>query len=124
MDAKELAKQLSKYADTITAFTVVQGVGFCLLVAQSDRVDRVIFCRWYILAFVSALATLCYMLLVHRCHWAEDELLESAEKRAGKIASVVIGIRKARMWVIFLMGLGEVALSIGMKFFAIPANCL
>jgi hypothetical protein len=115
MDEKELAKQLSTYADSITAFAFVQGVTFCLLIAQNVSLACAVRSRWYIAAPLMAAASVAYFLLVRRCQDAEDDLIGVPAKRSTKIGKVVPMIRATRSGLILVIGVGEIALVIGVR---------
>jgi hypothetical protein len=117
MDEKELAKQLSSYADAITAFAFVQGMAFALLIGQSKDLPVAVARLWYIAATIIVVMTGFYLWMVGRCHGAEDNLLGIPRKRSSKIASVVPMIRTARFWVIAAIGVADALLAICLHFF-------
>ncbi len=123
MDEKELAKQLSTYADSITAFAFVQGVAFCVLCAQSVSVACAVRSKWYIAASLMVVATVLYFLLARRCQDAEDELIGVPGERGAKIGNVVRMVRAARFWIVLGIGLGETALVLGVRFSSPVFDC-
>jgi hypothetical protein len=127
VDEKELVKQLSTYADGITAFAFVQGVAFCVLCAQSVSAACAIKSKWYIAASLMVVATVVYLFLVRGCQNAEDELIGAPGERDGKIGKVVRLVRAARFWIVLGIGLGETALVLGVRFsrpvFDCTASC-
>jgi hypothetical protein len=123
MDEKELAKQLNTYADSITAFAVVQGVGFLFLIAQNVTLACAVRARWYIAAPLIAAGTYVYYRMVRRCHVAEDDLIGAPVTRTGKIGVALPMIRKARFWLIAVLGFAEILLVIGLIVFPPVFQC-
>jgi len=112
MDEKELAKQLSIYADSVTAFAFVQGVTFCFLIAQNLTLACSVRALWYIVATLIAAVSCAYFLMVRRCHSAEDDLIGVPTERGEKIATVVPLIRATRFWLIVVIGVVEIVVAI------------
>ena len=122
-EKRELAKQLNTYADGITAFAVVQGVGFAFVIAQSVTADCSVQARWYGVVFFAFIVSGVYELMVRRCHGAEDRLIGVPVQRGEEIAGVVPMIRNWRVWVIRVMALGEIALSLVLRFATPVFSC-
>jgi len=123
MDEKELAKQMTLYADALTAFVFAQAVAFGLLVGGNPTLACYVYRRWSIAAVVTVLMTVIYFWIVRQCHLSEDKLIGAPCKRGEKIASVVPTIRKIRLGAITLIGIAELAIVIGVRLMPIPANC-
>jgi uncharacterized membrane protein (DUF485 family) len=123
MDEKELAKQLSTYADAITAFVFVQGVAFALLIAQSKDLPGNVARQWYIAVSVMILMTCGYLWMVSECNSAEDKLLGIPSNREAGIAGVIPMIRRARSGLIVVMGVAEIVLVVGLHIFTPLAHC-
>lgn len=120
---REIAKQLSTYADGITAFAVVQGVGYAFIIAQNVTADCAIKSRWYVVFLFAAVATYGYVLMLRRCHSAEDELIGVPGDRGKEIGAIVPMIRNARVWLIVLVGIGEIAITTTVAFFQQVVPC-
>src|ERR1700733_13076757 len=109
LDEKELAKQLNTYADGITAFAVVQGLGFCLLVGQSVSLACTVSARWYVAGPLMIVGSVVYLFLVRRCQLAEDEVSGLPAELGATVSKVVAMIRATRFWIILAIGIGETA---------------
>jgi hypothetical protein len=112
MDEKDLAKQLTIYADSIAAFAFLQGVTFCFLIPQNVTLACSVRALWYVVATLIAAVSGGYFLMVRRCHRAEDELIGVPDKRGEKIAIVVPLIRATRFWLIVAIGVVEIVVAI------------
>jgi hypothetical protein len=123
MDERELAKQLSTYADSFTAFSIVQGATFCFLSVQSERVGCALHSRWYIAEPLLLLAGAGYWWLLHLCHRGEDDLIGVPANRDEKIKNIIPVIRTTRVVLIAIATLGETALVIGAAFFSAGLDC-
>jgi hypothetical protein len=78
---KGLAKQLIQYADAITAFVVLQSVGFSLALTSKDvrtSVTRALPC---IIPPILLIATLVYCGLIYFCHLGETALIGKPSER-------------------------------------------
>jgi hypothetical protein len=73
-DPKEIAKQLSTYADAITAFSFAEGVVFSLALGSDDFKRNVLHCPEVVFAGI-ILSTLIYLAMVLTCHVGEDRLI-------------------------------------------------
>jgi hypothetical protein len=123
MDEKELAKQLTSYADNFTAFSFVQGAAFCFLLVQSVPVGCALRSRWYLAEPLLLLSGVGYFWLLRRCHRGEDELIGVPGNRGDAIGNVVFLVRKIRFALVFIATLLEVAIVIGARFFSAGLNC-
>ena len=73
-EATEMQKQLTLYADAITAFATAQLVGFTLLMAHGDCFTRnVLRGRWYAVC-VGGVVNVAYLILVFLCHQEADKI--------------------------------------------------
>jgi hypothetical protein len=71
---RELAKQLSTYADNFAAFSFVQGAAFCYLLVQSLPVACTLRSHWCVAEILLLIAGVGYYWLIRRCHRGEDKL--------------------------------------------------
>jgi hypothetical protein len=124
MDEKELAKQLSTYADAITGFAFVQGVAFGLLLGQSKDLPANVATHWCIAVPVIVFMTGGYLWMVWLCQGAEDKLLGIPSARGAGIGSVVPMIRSARLWLIIVMGIADLLVVIGQRLVVPHWTCL
>lgn len=124
MDEKELAKQVSTYADAITAFAFVQGVAFALLIGQEKDLPAAVLGHWCIAAPIIFVMTCGYFWMVRLCHNAEDDLLGIPSKRGTGIGDVVPTIRKTRSWLIVVMGVAEIVLVMFLRFGPHSLQCI
>ncbi len=123
MDEKELAKQLSTYADAVAAFAFVQGVAFALLMGQQKELPTNVAGHWCIAAPIIAVLTCGYFLIVCLCHSAEDKLIGIPSNRGRAIGKVVPLIRGARFLLIIIMGAAQIVLVIGLRFYSHSSPC-
>jgi hypothetical protein len=112
---QDLAKQLSTYADGLTAFSFVQGATFCFLLAQNAAVACELRSQWLAAEVCLALAGAGYFLLLYLCKRGEDKLLVPAA-RGEKIMSVVQMVRRVRLWVVGVATAGEMLIVIAVHF--------
>jgi hypothetical protein len=123
MDEKELAKQLSTYADSFTAFSFVQGAAFCILVLQSVTAGCLVRSRWYLAGPCIALAGAGYLLLISLCHREEDRLIGLPVTRGETIKKVIPVIRNTRFALVLIATLGELAIVLGAAFLSPAYDC-
>ena len=122
MDEKELAKQLNTYADAITGFAFVQGVGFGLVIGQNPNLSTSVARQWCIAAPIIFVMTCGYFVMVRRCHSAEDELIGAPDKRGKEIGKVVPTIRTTRLLLIAVIGFAEIVLAIALGLWTPRSN--
>ena len=80
-------KQLSTYADAITAFATAQLVGFILLMTHGDCFTKNVLSGIGYAVGIGAAVNLCYLSLIVLCHLKDDNL--------GREAGVIRKIRYA-----------------------------
>jgi hypothetical protein len=113
---QELAKQLSTYADSLTAFSFVQGATFCFLLIQNMTVACAIRSKWPIALVCLIIAGAGYLRLLYLCHRGENELIGVPSVRGKKIEKIVPMIRKIRYGIVGVSTLGEVLVVLGAHF--------
>lgn len=106
MDEKELAKQLSVYADSITAFSFVQGIGLFVLMGHDLTFACNLVKQWWIAEAALVLATMAYAAIVYLCHKHQKPLLGQVSTEASTILGV---IQKVRWWIVIGIGFAEMA---------------
>ena len=112
----ELAKQLSTYADSFTAFSFVQGATFCFLLVQNVTVACAVRSKWSVAEVCLVIAGAGYVLLLYLCHRGENNLVGVPGKRGEKIKKIVPMVRKIRYGVVGVATLGEVLIVLGAHF--------
>jgi hypothetical protein len=122
MQEKELAKQVSTYADAITGFAFVQCIATAVLLAQNPQFVHAIVHRWYVAVPITLAMTAVYSYLLNRCHKAEDDLLGVLGERGDKIAKVVPAIRSARKWIVWLSGVSASFIFVGARLWPVTAK--
>jgi hypothetical protein len=110
MDDKELASQMVKYADAITAFSFVQGTALALLVGQGGNIDTNIQSNWPVTLACILVSIALYIILIVKCQRAEDDLRRSEPNPSGAARRAVALVRVARLVITCLTGIGEIAL--------------
>jgi hypothetical protein len=73
-EAKQMRRQLSSYADAITAFATAQLVGFMLLMTHGDCSTKNVSNSTGYAAGIGVAANACYLGLVVLCHSKDDSL--------------------------------------------------
>jgi hypothetical protein len=105
-ETKDMRKQLSTYADAITAFATAQLVGFILLMTHGDCFTKNVLSGIGYAVGVGVAVNLCYLSLVILCHPKDDTL--------GKEEGVIRQIRYAIIVVdLFATALIPLAISYG-----------
>ena len=79
-DASDVLKQLTTYADGITAFSFLQSLAFVFSVGGSSGVGVTVHHHPYISAGVILISLAVYLYLLVRCHRNEDRLVGVPEK--------------------------------------------
>jgi hypothetical protein len=74
-DSKDLAKQLDRYADAITAFAVVQTIAFAVGLRSEDTRQNILKTPSYLIPMLCLLALTFYMILILFCHAGENALI-------------------------------------------------
>jgi len=119
LDRIEVGRQMQKYADAITAFAIVQGVGLCLLIGQSERAACIIQKRWYWALPCVIASYIIYWIIVRACQRTEavclkddmtDERLRGIEEKVGRV----------RVLLLALVGIGISALILGTALLPVP----
>src|SRR5947207_242192 len=78
--AKDLLDQVTKYADAITAFCVLQSITFAVTTGTAATFARnVAKNRVLVLALLSG-TTILYFFSIYHCHTIEDSLVKKSEK--------------------------------------------
>ena len=99
-EAIELAKQFVLYADAITAFSVVQMLGFIYLLAHGDCFTMNVMRFPAIPIIASAIVNGVYLFLVWSCHNSEDRILGPPSSKGTMLAPLLVNIRRARYTII------------------------
>jgi hypothetical protein len=110
---QELAKQLSIYADSFTAFSFVQGATFCFLLVQNVTVACAVRSKWSVAELCLVIGGAGYVLLLYLCHRGENKLIGVPGARGDKIKKIVPMVRKIRYWVVGVATIGEVLIVFG-----------
>lgn len=113
---QELAKQLSTYADSFTAFSFVQGATFCFLLAQNVTVACAVRSRWGVSETCLLIAGAGYSTLLYLCHRGENKLIGVPGARSENINEIVRMVWKIRYGVVAVATLGEVLIVLGVRF--------
>lgn len=116
MNDQELSKQICNYADAITAFAFVQGIGFGLLLGQEQMLANNVRDYWFLAAPIIFGMNCLFFWSVHRSHRLEDRLIGIPATRSKGAGAVVPTIRKAQLWIISVIGALEIALVFGVAF--------
>jgi hypothetical protein len=116
---QELAKQMQKYADAITIFSVVQAIGFTLTVAQNERVGCIINKKWTIAAPAIVASYLVYAGLIYFCRRAEQICLMPKVKE-DDTHKVLHWAYIGRLVLLAITAAGLVALIVGTGLGAVP----
>jgi len=106
MDRKpdDVAKQLTGYADAVTAFSFVQSVAFGLALGGNDLPGKLSDAPWWIVPSIMIVTFGFYMTIVYLCQNEEKTLFSSSD--ASKKADDVVGrVRRWRIGVILLAAL-------------------
>jgi len=122
MNDEELAKQMSTYADAITAFAFVQGMAFGLVIGQGGELTTSLNCFWYFAVLILALINGAFVFMVRQCHSAEDRLVGVPATGSDKLA-ILSGVRKWRQLIILCVGIGEIILVLGVAFYPPRTPC-
>jgi hypothetical protein len=107
----ESRKQLTTYADAITAFATAQLVGFVFLMAHGDCFTRNILGGLRYTVGVGAFVNLCYVFLVFLCHQGADKI----RKDSPAVAPVMRGVRLLRYLILFADLIVTVSLPFGIN---------
>jgi hypothetical protein len=109
LDRIDIGKQMQKYADAITAFSIVQGVGLSLLIPENARLACMVKAEWYIAAPLVIVSYIVYGFLVRGCQRAE--ITCSKETVTEDQLSTIVGtVRKVRLLLLLISGIGLVSL--------------
>jgi hypothetical protein len=124
-EAKDFAKQLVLYADAITAFAVVQLLGFIYLLAHGDCFTVNVLYNIYFPTILSFVVNGLYLLLVWRCHRGETSIFGSSRDTA--IADLIDRTWKVRYAIIIAAGLSTLFLlwlvAYGMSIHTFSVDC-
>ncbi len=107
-EAKDFAKQLVLYADAITAFAVVQLLGFIYLLAHGDCFTMNVLYKIYVPTLLTFAVNGVYLLLVWSCHRGENSIFGSSRDTA--ITDLVDRTWQVRYAIIIAAGLFTVFL--------------
>jgi hypothetical protein len=113
---QELAKQLSTYADSFTAFSFVQGATFCFLLVQNVTVACAVRSKWGVAEACLLIAGAGYSMLLYLCHRGENQLIGVPGARGENIKKIVRMVRNIRYWVVAVATFGEVLIVLGVRF--------
>ncbi|MFZ1085801.1 MAG: hypothetical protein WAN35_12625 [Terracidiphilus sp.] len=104
------------YADAITAFAFVQGIGFGFVIGQNDVLANNVHHYWFFAVPIMVVMNFLFFLLVRQCHLAEDRLIGTQVSHLSKTNTILSVVRKMRIMIICVVGIGEILLSIGEAF--------
>jgi hypothetical protein len=121
LDPIDIGKQMQKYADAITAFAIVQGVGLCLLIPENARLACIVKTDWFIAAPLVLVSYIAYGFLVRGIQRAEKVCSEETSTEE-KLREITGTVRKGRLLLLLIVGIGLVALILGTRFGPTP-NC-
>ena len=113
---QELAKQLSTYADSFTAFSFVQGATFCFLLIQNVTVACAVRSKWSVAELCLVIAGAGYVFLLRMCHRGENNLMGVPGARGEKIKKIIPTVRRLRYGVVAVATAGEVLIVLGTHF--------
>jgi len=113
---QELAKQLSTYADSFTAFSFVQGATFCFLLVQNVTVACAVRSTWSVAELCLVVAGAGYVFLLRLCHRGENKLMGVPRARGEKIKTIIPMVRRIRYSVVAVATAGEVLIVLGAHF--------
>jgi hypothetical protein len=116
MNDQELAKQMYAYADAITAFAFVQGITFGFVIGENPALALNVRQYWFFAVPIIAAMNWLFFVSVYLCHRAEDRLLGIPATRSEGIGVVVPKVRRMRLRIISVIGVGEIALAFGQAF--------
>ena len=106
MDDKELAKQLSVYADSVTAFSFVQGIALFVLMGHDLTFACNVVKQWRIAEVALILATIGYATIIYLCYKHQKPILGEVSDKASAILGV---IQNVRWWIVIGIGVVEIA---------------
>lgn len=107
-EVTEARKQLTTYADAITAFATAQLVAFVFLMAHGDCFTKNVLGGICYAVGVGAFINICYMFLVFLCHQGLDKIGNGETA----IASVMRGVRLLR----YLILLTDLIVTVSLPF--------
>jgi hypothetical protein len=113
---QELAKQLSTYADSFTAFSFVQGATFCFLLVQNVTVACAVRSKWSVAELCLVIAGAGYVFLLRLCHRGENKLMGVPGARGEKIKKIIPMVRRMRYGVVAVATVGEVLIVLAAHF--------
>jgi hypothetical protein len=113
---QELAKQLSTYADSFTAFSFVQGATFCFLLVQNVTVACAVRSKWSVAELCLVIAGAGYVFLLRLCHRGENKLMGVPSARGEKIKKIIPMVRRMRYGVVAVATVGEVLIVLSAHF--------
>jgi hypothetical protein len=120
---QELAKQLSTYADSFTAFSFVQGATFCFLLVQNVTVACAVRSKWGVAEACLIIGGAGYFMLLYLCHRGENRLIGVPGARGEKIKKIVRMVRNIRYGVVAVATFGEVLIVLGVRFSKPAFDC-
>lgn len=105
---------MSAYADGITAYSFVQGVGLFLLTGQNRVLACNVYDRWWVAELVLLLATIVYWCLVRSCYRRQIELMD---RGSAKVLEGIAAVQTVRLWVVICMGIAELVYVASIRYY-------